>query len=315
MTTGQTRLAVVIPTRNRPSELATLLGNLEEQARRPDIVVVVDGSDEALRTDVREVVAAAKLPCRYVHHWPPSAAAQRNAGLSAVLPDVDLVALIDDDVILPVESFGRACDEIRRSGPEFIGFGLNPTDVDARRHYGRLKASWLSEALGLYSRSVGAVTRSGWHTRIRYVQAPTAVEWLTTCAVIWRAEPIRDLRFDEFFVQYSYLEDLDFSLQARSRGRFLILPEATYLHRPAAGGRKSRFWFGRIEVRNRYYIVRKHDLSEGRFWMGAGLRALLTIGSVLSGHPAESSRFVGNCIEMIHISGSWRMKYQKVGIR
>ena len=109
---------------------------------------------------------------------------------------------------------------------------------------------------------------------------------------------IRDIHFDEFFVQYSYLEDLEFSQQARARGRFLILPSATYLHVPAPGGRKSRFWFGRIEIRNRHYIVRKHNLSMTRFWAGATIRAGMTLIGGVTGQTGELARFFGNIMEI-----------------
>ena len=236
-----TRLTVVVPTRNRPAELTTLLANLQTQSRVPDVVIVVDSSDEASRAQVEAIVGRAGLSCAYLHHSPPSAAAQRNAGLSMALPAADLIAFLDDDLTLDVRALESAAAEIERRGAEFIGFGFNPMDADSRRDHGRLKKLRLTEAVGLYSMRTGAVSPSGWHTRLVHVAEATEVEWLTSCAMIWRADAIRDLRFDEYFEQYSYLEDLEFSLQARSRGRLLVLSSATYLHTPAPGGRKSRF--------------------------------------------------------------------------
>ena len=119
-------------------------------------------------------------------------------------------------------------------------------------------------------------------------------------AAVWRASAIRNLRFDEFFVEYSYLEDLEFSLQARKQGRFLLLPDAAFLHVPAPGGRKSRFWFGRIEVRNRHYIVRKHGLSLWRFWLGMTIRSVMTLGRGLARDPSELGRFAGNLREIAY---------------
>jgi len=297
-----TRLAVVIPTRNRPQELKTLLANLAAQSRKPDSIVIVDASDEAVRSQVEAVAAASRFSCKFVHHWPPSAAAQRNAGLAAALRDGDLIAFLDDDLTLDPFALENACAEIGGCGSEFIGFGLNPVDDDSKRGHGRLKALRLTEALGLYSTRPGAVSKSGWHTRQVHVEKPAEVEWLTSCAVIWRASAIRNLRFDEFFVEYSYLEDLEFSLQARKQGRFLLLPDAAFLHVPAPGGRKSRFWFGRIEVRNRHYIVRKHGLSLWRFWLGMTIRSAMTLGRGLARDPSELGRFAGNVSEVCRLA-------------
>jgi GT2 family glycosyltransferase len=293
------RLVVITPTRNRPKEVAVLLASLCEQTRRPDLLVVVDSSDPDLRPEVRSAVLEGWPGACYVEHWPPSAAAQRNRGLDAVVNDCDLVALIDDDITLPSNTLENACREIAESAPEFIGFGFNPSDADAVRGYGRLKSSRLARRLGLYSDRIGAVTASGWHTRLTRVAASTEVEWLLSGAVIWKAEAIRAIRFDEFFEQYSYLEDLEFSLQARAQGRFLALSSASFLHEPSLVGRKSRFWFGRIEIRNRLYIVRKHGLSEARFWAGAAIRAAATFGHALLGHSREFGRLQGNCVEVL----------------
>lgn len=299
------RLAVVVPTRNRPREVETLLANLAQQTRRPDSVTVVDSSDDCIRETIEALVAASPLPCTYLRHTPPSAAAQRNAGLDAVVEHADLVALIDDDLTLGAEAFANTCRHAEELEPDIIGFGFNPTDEDSRRPYGKLKASKAAEALGLYSGRMGAVARSGWHTRQVQVDKITKVEWLLSGAVAWRAKAIQNLRFDEFFERYSYLEDLEFSLQARQRGRFVILPDATFLHKPAEGGRGSRFWFGRIEIRNRYHIVRKHGLSRWRFWLGAAIRAGMTLAEGLSSR-GEMSRLCGNIRELLSIAFSRR---------
>ncbi|TFF25108.1 glycosyltransferase family 2 protein [Jiella endophytica] len=292
------RLCVVVPTRNRPRELAALLTNLSAQAHRPAKIVVVDGSDDCLAAEIADIVAAAGPSCRYLRHWPPSAAAQRNAGIDAVIGEADLVALIDDDVTLDPEALDVVCRKAAVLDPAIIGFGLNPLDVDAQIGHGSWKTSWLTKRLGLYSDEAAAVSPSGWHTRILHVAEETEARWLTSCAVVWRAEAISDLRFDEYFEAYSYLEDLDFSLQACRRGRFVILPDATYLHVPAKGGRKSRFWFGRIEVRNRHYIVCKHGLSRWRFWLGTAIRAAMTGAETVSGKREEFDRLVGNVAEI-----------------
>ena len=292
------KLAIVVPTRNRPDELQALLENLASQTRRPEAVVVVDGSDDAVSETIRVIVGASPLACRFLRHWPPSAAAQRNAGLDAVLAECDLVALIDDDVTLDNAALEILCGHAEKRDQGIVGFGLNPVDHDAHRAYGQWKVSWLTRRLGLYSDRMATVAPSGWHSRTLNVTQVTDVGWLTSCAVAWRAAAIGDLRFDEYFEAYSYLEDLDFSLQARQLGRFVILPDVTYLHAPATGGRKSRFWFGRIEIRNRHYIVCKHGLSQWRFWLGTAIRSAMTGVETVCGKREEFGRLIGNFAEI-----------------
>ncbi len=297
------RLAVVTPTRNRPVELARLLQNLRGQSCLPASVVVVDGSDPGI--DCESVIREERgfLDVHYLRHCPPSAAAQRNAGIAAVRDRVELIALVDDDVLLEPGCFERAIGQIRKLPTDYIGFGLNRTDAEAQGGSGGWKVSWLARRLGLYSDRTGAVAPSGWHTRFRTVSALTEVDWVPSEAVIWRATALRTLHFDEFFVRYSYLEDLDFSLEARRLGRLVVLPDARYEHHPAPHGRGSSFWFGKIELRNRSYIVRKHGLSRWRFGLGVCARMALTLSELVRDRQGALGRLAGNLVELPRLLG------------
>jgi GT2 family glycosyltransferase len=269
------------------------------------VVVIVDGSDPQLRCETIAASHRNALNIEYLQHWPPSAAAQRNAGIESIVKKSDLIALIDDDVELPPIALSAACDAIESMPAVFVGFGFNTTDLPPEHGYGTLKSSTLTERLGLYSKRVGVVSSSGWHTRVLRVGELTEVEWLSTSAVIWRANILKRIRFDEYFERYSYLEDLDLSLQARHvGGRLAILPRAEFTHKPAKGGRGSRFWFGRVEVRNRRYIVRKHGLSISRFWLGMTIRAAATFGSIATGNWREAGRLAGNLDEIVRIGAT-----------
>ncbi|MGO9770299.1 MAG: glycosyltransferase family 2 protein [Roseiarcus sp.] len=295
-------LAVIIPTRNRPQEIDTVLNCLSYQSRRPDVVVIVDGSDPMLQCETIVASHRNALNIEYLQHWPPSAAAQRNAGIESIVRKYELIALIDDDIDLPPIALSAACDAIESTPAGFVGFGFNTTEPAPKRGYGTLKSSALAERLGLYSKRVGTVSSSGWHTRLLRVSELTEVEWLLSGAVIWRASILKTIRFDEYFERYSYLEDLDLSLQARRLGgRLAILPRAEFTHRAAKGGEGhgSPFWFGRVEVRNRRYIVRKHGLSMSRFWLGMTIRAAATFGSFATGNWREAGRLAGNLDEIV----------------
>jgi GT2 family glycosyltransferase len=80
-----TRPAVVTPTHNRPKEVVTLLASLREQTRWPDLLAVVDSSDAELRREVSAAVRDGWPGARYLEHWPPSAAVQRNREIARTL--------------------------------------------------------------------------------------------------------------------------------------------------------------------------------------------------------------------------------------
>ena len=87
------------------------------------------------------------------------------------------------------------------------------------------------------------------------------VDWIYTTACIFKTSEIQKFRFNLDFGNYSYLEDLDFSLNFLNSGKkILISAGAQYFH-PLSIDR-SGYKFGIYEVRNRYKIVKKYDLSK-----------------------------------------------------
>src|SRR3984893_6719890 len=88
----------IVATKDRPDDLRKMLRSFADQSVRPDGVIIVDGSDEPVEGVVTEF--AVHLPLNYIQHRPPSASAQRNAGIRALPPETDLAGFLDDDAIL-----------------------------------------------------------------------------------------------------------------------------------------------------------------------------------------------------------------------
>src|SRR3954469_4370403 len=108
--------SLVIATYERAEELRTTLASVAAQTRPPAAVIVVDSSpDDKTRT----VVEAAPLPVRYEGAKRPSAAVQRNQG--AELGTTPLVAVVDDNVFVPADSFEKICSAFDADTGEKIG--------------------------------------------------------------------------------------------------------------------------------------------------------------------------------------------------
>lgn len=99
------RLSLVIPTRDRPQDLARCLAALSDQTCPPDEVVVVDNASATPETE-RVVRAAGHV---YVREERPGLDLARNAGIRASRHA--LIAFCDDDVVL----HAQWCREMRRS--------------------------------------------------------------------------------------------------------------------------------------------------------------------------------------------------------
>ena len=76
-----------------------------------------------------------------------------------------------------------------------------------------------------------------------------------------------------------------------------LLASAGFCHYPSPSGRSSMVRFGRVEVANRLYFVRKHGLSVPRCYLGLMIRLLLTLAGAFSLRWRQNlGRAWGNCI-------------------
>ncbi len=273
-----------------------MLFSLVKQSRRPDQVVIVDGGSES----VEGVVANfPELPIDYLQCHPPSASRQRNMGIQRVGPDMEFVGFLDDDIILDSGAVEAMMRFWERASAEVVGAAFNMTNHPSLAIAG-IKESSLAERLGVYSSRKGAVLPSGFQTMIGIVAEDQEVDWIPTTASVWRRPFVGPDSFDEWFSGYSYLEDLDFSYGVRKNHRLAVIAEARYQHLPAPSGRGNGFVFGRREVRNRLYFVKKHgELSVGRCYLTLVLRTFMSLWfSVRKLDPAFLARALGNMLEL-----------------
>src|SRR5665213_2801863 len=91
-------IGFVIATKDRPADLRRMLRSIATQTHRPDLVIIVDSSNTPVSFVAEEFRELLRV--QYIHRLPPSAAAQRNAGIDAIPADVELIAFVDDDATL-----------------------------------------------------------------------------------------------------------------------------------------------------------------------------------------------------------------------
>lgn len=269
-------ISLVVATKDRPGDLERLLESLRCQSAPPAEIVVVDASSEPAEPVVARFP---ELTIRYLKYWPPSASAQRNAGILACNPASTLIGFADDDTTFEPNAFVRMLHFWNEAPLDVLGAAFNIRNYPRRRST-FLKHSRLAEWLGLYSPETGSVSLSGWQTVTGEISSTKFVDWLPSGAVLFRRDVFRLKMFDETFENYSYLEDLDLSYSLSRMGRLAIVADAGFFHFPSTGGRVSMRQFGRVEVRNRLYFVRKQGLSISRCYTALAIRMIM---SVLSG--------------------------------
>jgi GT2 family glycosyltransferase len=285
------KLSLIVATKDRPADLRRLLESLEAQSVIPAEIIVVDGSASPVDRVVGEFQS---LPIRYRKHWPPSAAAQRNAGVNACSSLSTLIGFVDDDTTFECDSIKNMLRFWEFAPDELLGAAFNIRNFPHRKSAG-LKHSEMAEMLGLYSGKAGCVSKSGWQTVFGEMKEDEYVEWLPTTAVVFRRSVLDQDLFDEAFDTYSYLEDLDLSYTVSRRGKLIVVANAGFFHFPSPSGRITPRQFGRCEVRNRLHFVRKHKLSLFRCYVALAIRLGMSVsGCIIQRNASELRRAVGN---------------------
>jgi GT2 family glycosyltransferase len=297
MSKVKNKIVFVIATKDRPAELHYVLTSLEIQSYPVDHVIIVDGGTQA----VEEVAKGfTDMSVTYLRCAPPSAARQRNLGIKEVGRDIDLVGFLDDDIELEKEAV-EAMMRFWTEAPEGIGGAAFNMINSPPLYASRLKSLRAVEMIGLYSKNRGRVLPSGFHTIIDYLPETMFVQWLPTGAVVWRRKILEQFKFDEWFVGYSYLEDLDFSYRVGKWYHLAVVSDARYYHYPASEGRGDSYVFGKREVANRLYFVRKHpELSLRKCYLSLVVRILISLSrGVGERKPEYFQRALGNILGLL----------------
>lgn len=287
-------ISFVVPTKDRPKDLRKMLESILVQTFQPSQLVIVDSSEAPSREIVEEFKS---IPIQYIHHLPPSASAQRNVGIEAVSEDADLIGFLEDDIILAPDAIKCVMNYWEKAPDDVAGCSLNIMDCPLNQS--KIKTSFSSNKLGLYSKTQGVVMPTGWGTLTGTVEKDTYVEWFGGITV-WRKEILEHNRFEEFFERYSYLEDLDFSYGISRNHKLVILADAKFWHFHSPSGRIGMYSFGEIEVRNRLFFVKKHNLSLSRCLLAMHVRLLMSLlQGVREMNKGPFERVAGNVVGLI----------------
>lgn len=235
------RIAVVVATLGRPAVAgATLRRLLTEQTLKPAALIVSCVTPD----DAGE---AAGWPGVTVVTGRPGLAAQRNAGLAALPPGIDVVVFFDDDFVAD-PGWLAAAARLFRDRPDVFGM---TGDVVADG----IKGPGLDET---QARRLLATAPA----RIR---APLAPFSPYGCNMAFRVSAIGDLRFDERLVLYGWLEDRDFGAAlARRGGRLVKCFEARGVHLGVKGGRIAGDRLGYSQIVNPLYMLNKGTMTPGQ---------------------------------------------------
>jgi GT2 family glycosyltransferase len=251
--------SVVVCTYLRPQSLRRCLESVGKQERRPDEILVVDASpdgetESSLKSDERVAGIAPRLRYYRVAEAKRGLTRQRNFALRRAA--YDLVAFLDDDVVLEASCLAEMERVHRDLGDRVVGVGALVAN-NAREPGLLWRVRRLLHIVGALK--PGTYARSGlsipWFAG--RVEGLAEGDWLPGCAMMWKTAEARDIGFHEGFAGYAQGEDLDFSLRARRRGALVMASGARVQHLHEAVGRPDHFKLGYMTIYNRYQIHRR----------------------------------------------------------
>lgn len=267
-------LALIICTYQRAKALTKLLVSVEKQSRRPEQILIVDASEDAMTEEV-----CAENKWKNLQYFKVSAkdrglTRQRNFGVAKTGNQTDIIAFLDDDIELEPDYFDKILEVYERF-PEALGVGgyisneivwkkgLAPDqtyffyDGYYRKDGSRFL---LRKKLGLEPNRPPAHLPDFSHGRSVSFLPPSGkiyeVEQFMGGVASYKTEVFQQQEFSEYFEGYGLYEDADFTLRLSKLGKLYVHTGACVAHHHEASGRPDHYKYGKMVVRNGWYVWR-----------------------------------------------------------
>lgn len=284
-------LTAVIPTRNRPGDLAKAVASVRAQVRAPDELLIVDQSPGS---ESRDLVAslmegAAGIRLVYIHDTgitglvdAKRVAFQRSSG--------DILCFLEDDVVLEPE-YIEEIESGFRARPDMLGCcGVVSNLPPLPPFYGAM--------FHLFHRGIFRDPRVGIHGRFEGAGHPLIPSRALSGGLsAWRRKVLDAIPFDvanDFFM----LEDIDFSTRAEAHfgPRFFINPNARLAHNMSPLNRERLGERQRRKLREYMLFYKKRSATLGALpnliWLLSGLFLEAMMQALSSRSPAPLKGYV-----------------------
>jgi len=261
----------------RPEPLIALLQSVQRQTLYPDEILIIDGSVNNETELILKENKIQRLKYFYVSDEERGLTRQRNFGIAKVDLNSELVCFLDDDTVLR-ENYFEELIKTYNHYPEALGVGgyiTNETNwekvndnyipsinefyfdgwkrKDGSRFVLRKKLHLDSNCppgfspLFSHGRSVGFLPPSN---------KIYEVEQLMGGVSSFRKSVFEKLSFSTYFEGYGLYEDADFTLRVSKYGKLYLNTYAKLDHFHAASGRPNQYYYGKMVVRNGWYVWR-----------------------------------------------------------
>lgn len=271
------KLSLIICTYQRLDAIMRLVDSIRNQTVYPDQILVIDGSiDDETLVRFRESEVK-NLQYYKVKDPDRGLTRQRNYGIDRVAHDMDIVAFLDDDIILQPDYFARLL-ETYTLFPEAVGVGgyitnevkWEPSLIDKpddlnhfyydgyrRKESSRYK---LRRRLGLAPDTPPGVYPAFGHGRSVSFLPPSGkvykVNQLMGGVSSFPKSILDTQKFSTYFQGYGLYEDAHFTLRLSKMGALYINTAAQLEHHHDPDGRPNLFHYGKMVVLNGWFVWR-----------------------------------------------------------
>ncbi len=298
-------VSVIIPTKNRHSDLDTIVRSLLAQTVLPTELIIVDQSAR------QTLVNPANLRIQYIYEPSLSGASTaRNVGMAVATGDIWL--FLDDDVVLESNFIEEIIAAYTAGVSGVSGIVTNYERPPMRQLFWEIlfmRGPFLDDRQRIY-RSADKLRKG----------LPIPVRQFGAGLMSFRASTIKDLRFDPNLTGASPGEDIDLCARLPMGSRLVMTPKARLVHRRSPEGRDATHWLSTTAQVSTYMRERhwkrglRNNLSY--FWLNAGYAMAAMLSSLkhasfkpwhawregvrkgkAMAHPnADRSTLIGRCV-------------------
>jgi GT2 family glycosyltransferase len=245
--------AVIVATRNRAREVSVLLERLSLQTLTPVKVIVVGTTAEDLPS-LQHLSGAFAERVELALSPVPGSSIQRNHGLDLLagegqLGSDDLIVAFFDDDFRPERGW------LQHAARRLLSPG-GPVGVTGRVLADGVTGPGLTEAEADLYIEGRRKPEPHWTSAAKLTRRMS----LYGCNMAVGSQVARDCRFDTALPLYGWLEDFDFTGQARRYGQVAFAPDCVGVHLGSKGGRTSGVRFGYSQIANPLHVTRRRNL-------------------------------------------------------
>ena len=271
---------MLVPTKDRPNKVRSLLQTLAEQTTPCGRILIIDGGESVLGV-VNEFTN--RLPVEHYACVPPGQIKQRVMGIGLLDDRTPLVALLDDDIELESTAIENMIAFWNSKEPETAAVSFNIVNTPPEPN------TFVRRLFFMAGARPGQVLASGMCTSNCQVSKDWRVEWVCGGATVWRVDVLRAFPQRVLPAKWAIAEDIAYSYPVGRELPLYVCAAARVRHVHVFDYRVERphRFHGYTQTLWLFHFVESNEsLSRAAFlWMTLGMASGRLLAGLLGGQP------------------------------